>query len=213
MFTVRSSHSEVFCKKGVLRNFTKFTGKHLCQSLFCSKVAGQRSATLFKNRRWQRCFPENFVKFLRTPFYIEHLWWLLLMKKMKNVNNFRVLINICIFLPTSARLYLWKCKKLVFSSVNVVVFNDTFQKMIFLLTYSNFGVLFILPVFFCFLLFIFKIYLDQSNIFRWSAFILISCDLIREKWAPPWKLQYHFVCREDQFLKQQLPIVLQNSYN
>ena len=22
--------SEVFCKKGVLRNFTKFTGKHLC---------------------------------------------------------------------------------------------------------------------------------------------------------------------------------------
>ena len=23
---------EVFCKKGVLKNFTKFTGKHLCQS-------------------------------------------------------------------------------------------------------------------------------------------------------------------------------------
>ena len=28
------SHSEVFCKKGVLRNFAKFTAKHLCQSLF-----------------------------------------------------------------------------------------------------------------------------------------------------------------------------------
>ena len=26
-------------KKGVLRNFTKFTGKHLCQSLFFDKVA------------------------------------------------------------------------------------------------------------------------------------------------------------------------------
>ena len=26
--------SEVFCKKGVLRNFIKFTGKHLWQSLF-----------------------------------------------------------------------------------------------------------------------------------------------------------------------------------
>ena len=25
-----------------------------------------------------RRFPVNFVKFLRTPFYIEHLWWLLL---------------------------------------------------------------------------------------------------------------------------------------
>ena len=24
---------EVFCKKGVLRRFPKFTGKHLCQSL------------------------------------------------------------------------------------------------------------------------------------------------------------------------------------
>ena len=24
--------AEVFCKKGILRNFAKFTGKHLCQS-------------------------------------------------------------------------------------------------------------------------------------------------------------------------------------
>ena len=35
----RNSHPEVFCKKGVLRNFVKFTGKHLCQSLFFNKVA------------------------------------------------------------------------------------------------------------------------------------------------------------------------------
>ena len=27
-------------KKGVLRNFSKFTGKHLCRSLFFNKVAG-----------------------------------------------------------------------------------------------------------------------------------------------------------------------------
>ena len=26
--------TEVFYKKGVLRNFTRFTGKHLCQGLF-----------------------------------------------------------------------------------------------------------------------------------------------------------------------------------
>ena len=31
---------EVFCKKGVLRNFAYFTGKHLCQSLFFNKVSG-----------------------------------------------------------------------------------------------------------------------------------------------------------------------------
>ena len=39
---VRSNHWEVFCKKGVLRNFAKFTGKHLCQSVFLNKVAGLR---------------------------------------------------------------------------------------------------------------------------------------------------------------------------
>ena len=29
-------------RKAVLKNFTKFTGKHLCQSLFFNKVAGLR---------------------------------------------------------------------------------------------------------------------------------------------------------------------------
>ena len=62
----RSSHPEVFYKKGVLRNFMKFKGKHLCQGLFFNKAAGLR------------CFPVNFVKFLRTPFLTEHLQWLLL---------------------------------------------------------------------------------------------------------------------------------------
>ena len=55
-------------KKGVLRNFTKFTRKHLCQSLDFNKVAGLRPATLLKTRLWHRCFPVSFVKFLRTPF-------------------------------------------------------------------------------------------------------------------------------------------------
>ena len=36
--TVRSRRPEVFFKKGVLRNFPKFTGKHLCQSLFFNKL-------------------------------------------------------------------------------------------------------------------------------------------------------------------------------
>ena len=36
----RSSRSEVFWKNGVLKNFAKFTRKHLCQSLFFNKVAG-----------------------------------------------------------------------------------------------------------------------------------------------------------------------------
>ena len=36
---IRSSRTEVFCKKGVLKSFPKFTGKHLCQSLFFNKIA------------------------------------------------------------------------------------------------------------------------------------------------------------------------------
>ena len=42
IFTVksRSSRPEVFCKKDILTNFAKFTGKHLCQRLFFNKVAG-----------------------------------------------------------------------------------------------------------------------------------------------------------------------------
>ena len=34
----RSSRPEVFCREGVVGNFAKFTGKHLCQGLFFNKV-------------------------------------------------------------------------------------------------------------------------------------------------------------------------------
>ena len=54
--------------KDVLRNFAKFTGKHLYQSFFFDKVAGLRPATLLKKRLWHKCFSMNFGKFLRTPF-------------------------------------------------------------------------------------------------------------------------------------------------
>ena len=37
-----------------------------------------RRATSLKKRLCHRCFPVNFAKFLRTPFFTEHLWWLLL---------------------------------------------------------------------------------------------------------------------------------------
>ena len=63
----RSSPPEVFCKKGVLRNFTKFKGKDLCQSFFNNKVTGP--ATLLKKRLLQRCFPANFEKFPKNTFF------------------------------------------------------------------------------------------------------------------------------------------------
>ena len=38
----RSSHQRCSKTKGVIINLAKFTGKHLCQSLFLNKVAGLR---------------------------------------------------------------------------------------------------------------------------------------------------------------------------
>ena len=64
----RSSNRRCFKKKVALKNFAKFTGKHLCQSLFSIKVAGLRIPTLLKKRLWYMRFPVNFAKFLRTSF-------------------------------------------------------------------------------------------------------------------------------------------------
>ena len=72
-----NKHPEMFCKKRVLKNFSKFTRKHLCQSLFFNKVAGLSL----------RCFPVNFENLLRAAFFIEHLRWLLLNKLEKNTNQ------------------------------------------------------------------------------------------------------------------------------
>ena len=79
----RSSRPEVFCKKDVLRNFAKFTGKYLRQSLFFNKVQAQpynfiKKETKSRALDYNFIKKENFVKFLRTPFFIEHLWWMFL---------------------------------------------------------------------------------------------------------------------------------------
>ena len=69
MFNIRSSHQRCSVRKGVPRNFAKFTGKHLWQSFFFNKVARLRPATLLKKTLWHRFFPVNLAKFLRTLFY------------------------------------------------------------------------------------------------------------------------------------------------
>ena len=78
----RSSRPELFCRKGVVRNFEKFAGKHLCRVSFSIKLQalGLRPALLLKKRLWHRYFLVNLAKFLTIPFFIEHLRWLLLNK-------------------------------------------------------------------------------------------------------------------------------------
>ena len=112
----RSSRPEVFCKNGVLRNFTKLTGKHLRQSLFFNKVVGLRPATLLKRRLWHRCFPVNFEKFRRTPFFIEHLWRLLRSLKISNslilisIRTVLVILPICyVYISIVFTIYFGTC--------------------------------------------------------------------------------------------------------
>ena len=76
--TRRSSHPEVSHKKGVIRNFAKFTGKHLWQSL-------PETCNFIKK--------ETLPQVWRTPFFIEHLCWLLL------------------YLPTTYKKYIWNISK------------------------------------------------------------------------------------------------------
>ena len=59
-----SSRPVVFCNKGVLRIFSKFTGKHQCWSVFLIKL---QTCSSFKKRLQHRCFPVKFARFFRTP--------------------------------------------------------------------------------------------------------------------------------------------------
>ena len=75
------------CKKGALRNFAKFTGKHMCQSRFLIKFQAL-ALQLYSKRDWHRGFLVNFAKFLRTPFLIELLHCLLLPFANINLQKF-----------------------------------------------------------------------------------------------------------------------------
>ena len=67
MFTMNNKKQspEVFYKKVVLKNFSIFTGKYLCLSLFLIKL--RTFGSNFVKKRFQhRCFSVNIEKFLKT---------------------------------------------------------------------------------------------------------------------------------------------------
>ena len=67
LYSFRSSHQRCSIEVGVLKNFTKFTGKHLRQSLFLNKFAGLRPTTLLKKRPLAQVFSCEFCETCRTP--------------------------------------------------------------------------------------------------------------------------------------------------
>ena len=61
MSKARSSHQRRSIKKGVLKNFTKLTGKYLCQSPFLKTTLAQ-------------VFSCTFCEIVKNTFFKEHLW-------------------------------------------------------------------------------------------------------------------------------------------
>ena len=67
---------DIFCKKGVLRNFAKFTGKHLYQSLqpkACNFIKKETLAQMFSCEFCEIFKNTFFAKYLRTSASIS-LW-------------------------------------------------------------------------------------------------------------------------------------------
>ena len=84
---VSGSCPEVFCKKGILKNFTKFTGKHLRQSLIFYKVSGL-SLQLIKKETLVQVFFCEFCEIFKNTFFIKYLRWLLL--KGSGIERYKV---------------------------------------------------------------------------------------------------------------------------
>ena len=79
---IRGSHQRCSVKKGVLKNFTNFTGKHVLESLF-NKVAGLKAYNFLKNRLQHRCFPVKSLKFFRATI-LKNICKRLLLKNVKS---------------------------------------------------------------------------------------------------------------------------------
>ena len=71
-YSLRSNHQRCSVEKGVLRNFTKFTGKHLCQSLFFNKVAGL-ACNFIKKETLAQVFSYEFCEISKNTLFTEHL--------------------------------------------------------------------------------------------------------------------------------------------
>ena len=63
---IRNSCPVVFCKK---RNFAKFKGRHLCESLFFNHVAVLRPATLLKKETLAQVFSCEFCENSYNTFF------------------------------------------------------------------------------------------------------------------------------------------------
>ena len=60
--------------KKVFLEISQNSQENSCARVSFLIVVGLRAASLLRKRLYHRCFPVNFVKFVRTLFFTEHLW-------------------------------------------------------------------------------------------------------------------------------------------
>ena len=87
----RKSEEDVMIKFCKSYKVLKQSFADVLQNRCSEKVAGLRVCIFIKRRLQYRCFPVKFRKFLRTPFFTEHLWWLLLEGVCKGTSLVKIL--------------------------------------------------------------------------------------------------------------------------
>ena len=65
----------MFCKKGVLKNFPKFTGKPLPVPRVSFSF---RACNFIKKETLTQVFSGKFYETCKNSFFIKHIWWILL---------------------------------------------------------------------------------------------------------------------------------------
>ena len=70
----RSRHRRCSVRKGVLRNFAKLTGKHLCQSLFFLIKLQDWACNFTKKETLEHVFSCEFCEIFKNTFLTERLW-------------------------------------------------------------------------------------------------------------------------------------------
>ena len=99
--------------KTLLLKILQYSWENTCVGLpFLMKMQAF-SPVNFEKRLQHKCFPVNIVKFLRTPYFIEHFWCLLLLAAWIESRYDTVLSLAMADFPFHATCKSWGLKKLV----------------------------------------------------------------------------------------------------
>ena len=121
----RSSRPELFCKNGVLRNFAKFTGKHLRQSIFSLQASTIKKETLTQVFSCELCEISKNTFCYRTPPVaasknshpqLERNSWKQILHSILGIKNAKTILisfykrSVQLATQQQSRIYLPNCK-------------------------------------------------------------------------------------------------------